>query len=107
MMTLYEVAIELNQRLAKIFLRDENGRRAVYGGTEKFQKDPYWKDYILFHEYFHAENGAGLGASHQTGWTGVIAYLMRIGALITPEAALNTESAYAAINVEPHQPTSA
>jgi hypothetical protein len=73
---------------------------------DKFQNDPYWKDYILFHEYFHAENGAGLGASHQTGWTGVIGNLMKIAALITPESALTTESAYAAIKVEPHHPTS-
>jgi hypothetical protein len=109
MMTLFEVAEELNRRLAKIFLRDEKGKRAVYGGMksmEKFQNDPYWKDLILFHEYFHGENGAGLGASHQTGWTGVIAYLMKIGALVTPETALATESAYAAIHVEPQKPTS-
>jgi hypothetical protein len=109
MMTLFEVAEDINGRLAKIFLRDEKGRRAVYGGMksmEKFQNDPYWKDLILFHEYFHAENGAGLGASHQTGWTGVIAYLMKLGALVTPAAALATESAYAASQVEPHKPTS-
>jgi hypothetical protein len=106
MMTLYEVAIEINGRLSKIFLRDQKGRRAVYGGTEKFQNDPYWKDLILFHEYFHGENGAGLGASHQTGWTGVIASLMKISALVTPETVLKTESAYAAIQVEPHRLTS-
>jgi hypothetical protein len=106
MMTLYEVAIEINGRLSKIFLRDEKGRRAVYGGTEKFQNDPYWKDLILFHEYFHGENGAGLGASHQTGWTGLIASLMKISALVTPETVLKTESAYAAIQVEPHTLTS-
>jgi hypothetical protein len=79
----------------------------VYGGTEKFQNDPYWRDLILFHEYFHGENGAGLGASHQTGWTGVIAYLMKMSALITPQAALSTESAYAAIQVKPHKPAAA
>jgi hypothetical protein len=106
MMTLFEVAEEINGRLAKIFLRDEKGKRAVYGGTEKFQDDPYWKDLVLFYEYFHGENGSGLGASHQTGWTGVVAYLMKLGALITPEAALHTESAYAAISVEPNKPTS-
>jgi hypothetical protein len=78
MMTLFEVAVEINRRLTNIFLRDEDGGRAVYGGTEKFQNDPYWKDLIYFHEYFHGENGAGLGASHQTGWTGVIAYLMKL-----------------------------
>ncbi|HXW57357.1 MAG TPA: hypothetical protein VEJ67_16520 [Candidatus Cybelea sp.] len=72
-MTLYEVAEEIGRRLSSIFLPDANGRRPVYGGTKKFQEDPYWKDYILFHEYFHGDNGAGLGASHQTGWTGAIA----------------------------------
>jgi hypothetical protein len=107
MMTLFEVAVEINRRLTNIFVRDKNGRRAVYGGTEKFQSDPYWRDLIQFYEYFHGENGAGLGASHQTGWTGLIAYLMKMSALITPEAALSTESANAAIQVEPHKPTSA
>ena len=71
-MTLYEVAKELGRRLNSIFLRDASGRRPVYGGTKKFQEDPHWKDYILFYEYFHGDNGAGLGASHQTGWTGII-----------------------------------
>jgi hypothetical protein len=71
--SLYEVANELARRLSSLFLRDANGRRPVYGGTRKFQEDPYWKDYILFFEYFHGDNGAGLGASHQTGWTGLIA----------------------------------
>jgi hypothetical protein len=90
----------------KIFLRDDKGKRAVYGDTEKFQSDPYWKDLILFYEYFHGDNGAGIGASHQTGWTGVIGYLMKLSALITPKAALATESAYAAIHVQAEQPTS-
>ncbi|HXJ88421.1 MAG TPA: glucosidase [Candidatus Binatia bacterium] len=76
-MNLFEVAQEIANRLARIFLRDDSGRRPVYGGTEKFQTDPQWKDYILFYEYFHGDNGAGLGASHQTGWTGVIARLMQ------------------------------
>jgi hypothetical protein len=107
MMTLFEVAVEINRRLSNIFLRDKNGKRAVYGGTEKFQNDPYWRDLISFHEYFHGENGAGLGASHQTGWTGLSAYLMKMSALIKPEAALSTESAYAAIRVEPNKPTAA
>jgi len=65
-MTLYEVAIELVNRLSRLFLRDEKGRRPVFGGAEKFQNDPHWKDNILFYEYFHGDNGAGLGASHQT-----------------------------------------
>jgi hypothetical protein len=72
-MTLFEVAEELNRRLASIFLRGADGRRPVYGGTRKFQEDPHWRDLVLFYEYFHGDNGAGLGASHQTGWTGLIA----------------------------------
>jgi mannosylglycerate hydrolase MGH1-like protein len=75
-MTLYEVAKELARRLSSIFLRDASGNRPVYGGTKKFQEDPHWKDYILFYEYFHGDNGAGLGASHQTGWTGIIARVL-------------------------------
>jgi hypothetical protein len=75
-MTLYEVAKELARRLSRIFLRDASGNRPVYGGTKKFQEDPHWKDYILFYEYFHGDNGAGLGASHQTGWTGIIARML-------------------------------
>jgi len=77
-MNLFEVAHEIANRLTKIFLVDKSGRRPVYGGTEKFQTDPNWKDYILFYEYFHGDNGAGLGASHQTGWTGLIAKLIEI-----------------------------
>jgi hypothetical protein len=72
MMNLFEVAKEIAERLTRIFLRDERGRRPVYGGAEKFQTDPHWRDHILFYEYFHGDNGAGLGASHQTGWTGVV-----------------------------------
>ncbi len=78
LMNLFEVAREISARLERIFLRDKSGRRPVYGGTEKFQTDPQWKDYILFFEYFHGDNGAGLGASHQTGWTGSIAKLIEI-----------------------------
>jgi hypothetical protein len=77
-MTLYQVAEEIGRRLASIFLRDKDGRRPVYGGTRKFQEDPHWRDCLLFYEYFHGDNGAGLGASHQTGWTGVIARLMHL-----------------------------
>jgi Mannosylglycerate hydrolase MGH1-like glycoside hydrolase domain/Glycosyl hydrolase family 63 C-terminal domain len=76
MMTLWEVAAELSRRLTRIFLRGKDGRRPVFGGMEKFQTDPHWKDYILFHEYFHGDNGAGIGASHQTGWTGLAAKLI-------------------------------
>jgi hypothetical protein len=75
-MTLFEVAKEIQRRLANTFLRDSTGQRPVYGGTKKFQEDPHWRDLILFYEYFHGDNGAGLGASHQTGWTGLIAFLM-------------------------------
>ncbi len=76
MMTLWEVAGELSRRLTRIFLRGADGRRPVYGGLEKFQNDPHWRDYIQFHEYFHGDNGAGVGASHQTGWTGLVAKLI-------------------------------
>ncbi|MCI0339362.1 MAG: glucosidase [Acidobacteria bacterium] len=76
MMNLWEVAGELSSRLTRIFLRDETGRRPVYGGIEKFQSDPHWRDYLLFYEYFHGDNGAGLGANHQTGWTGLVAKLI-------------------------------
>jgi hypothetical protein len=89
-MNLYEVAKELANRLSKIFLRDENGKRPVYGGTRKFQEDPYWKDYILFYEYFHGDNGAGLGASHQTGWTGLIARSLDLFARLDQDALLKT-----------------
>lgn len=87
-LTLFEVAKEISSRLAAIFLRDANGKRPVFGGTQKFQEDPHWKDYILFYEYFHGENGAGLGASHQTGWTGIIARSLDIFGRLTPERAL-------------------
>jgi len=76
MMTLDEIADELSRRLIKIFRRDADGRRPVFGRYEKFQSDPNFKDYILFHEYFHGENGRGCGASHQTGWTGLVANLI-------------------------------
>lgn len=88
MMTLYQVAEELARRLANIFLKDKNGHRPVYGGTQKFQEDPHWRDLILFYEYFHGDNGAGLGASHQTGWTGIVARMMQLFATTTAEQAL-------------------
>jgi hypothetical protein len=103
-MNLYQVAEEITRRGANIFLRDENGRRAVYGGCRKFQEDPHWRDLILFYEYFHGDNGAGLGASHQTGWTGIIARAMHLFATTTAEqmlqlgqkaALVETESAWA------------
>jgi len=78
MMNLFEVAKDIADRLAGIFLKDASGRRPVYGGTKTFQEDPHWRDYVLFYEYFHGDNGAGLGASHQTGWTGAVASLMQL-----------------------------
>ncbi|MBL8211549.1 MAG: glucosidase [Bryobacterales bacterium] len=76
-MNLGDVAAELSRRLSRLFLKDHNGRRPAYGGTEKFQSDPNFKDHVLFYEYFHGDNGAGLGASHQTGWTGLVAKLIQ------------------------------
>jgi hypothetical protein len=76
MMTLWEVATELSRRLSSIFTRVD-GRRAVFGDLERFQTDPHWRDLVLFHEYFHADTGKGLGASHQTGWTAVVAKLLQ------------------------------
>jgi hypothetical protein len=84
-MNLYQVAEELARRGDSIFLKDKNGRRPVYGGTRKFQEDPHWRDYVLFYEYFHGDNGAGLGASHQTGWTGIVARGMHLFATTTAE----------------------
>ena len=89
-MTLFEVAKELGRRLSSMFLRDANGNRPLYGGTKKFQEDPHWKDYILFYEYFHGDNGAGLGASHQTGWTGIIARVLDLFARGTAAEFLQT-----------------
>lgn len=77
MMTLWDVATEILRRLGRIFQLDANGRRPVHGGVEKFQSDPHWKNWVLFYEYFHGDNGAGIGASHQTGWTGLVAKLMQ------------------------------
>jgi hypothetical protein len=77
-MNLFEVAREIRNRLTRIFLRDNSGRLPAYGGTEKFHTDPQWRDYVLFYEYFDGDNGAGLGAGHQTGWTGLVAKLIEI-----------------------------
>ncbi len=89
-MTLFEVAKEISRRLAATFLRDASGRRPVHGGTEKFQTDPHWRDLILFYEYFHGDNGAGLGASHQTGWTGLIARLLDFFGRLDSKTVLRT-----------------
>jgi hypothetical protein len=87
-MNLYQVAEEIVRRLARLFLRDGEGRRPVYGSTRKFQQDPHWRDLIQFHEYFHGDNGAGLGASHQTGWTGIVARGMHLFGTTTAEQML-------------------
>ena len=100
-MTLYQVAEEISRRLSSIFLRNSEGQRPVYGGTAKFQEDPYWRDLILFYEYFHGDNGAGLGASHQTGWTGIIARGMHLFATTTPEQVLKLGKVAAFAEVEP------
>ncbi|MBI4573358.1 MAG: glucosidase, partial [candidate division NC10 bacterium] len=76
-LSLWDVAAELSRRMTRIFLRGPDGRRPVHGGAEKFQTDPHWRDLILFYEYFHGDNGAGIGASHQTGWTGLVAKLLQ------------------------------
>ena len=88
MMNLFEVSKEIADRLSRIFLRNEQGKRPVYGGTEKFQSDPHWRDHILFYEYFQGDNGAGLGASHQTGWTGDVAKLIQIYGLLDAKQVL-------------------
>jgi hypothetical protein len=87
-MNLFQVAEEISRRLANIFLRDASGHHPVFGGARKFQDDPYFRDYLQFYEYFHGDNGAGLGANHQTGWTGLIARIMHLSATFTPEFAL-------------------
>ena len=88
MMNLFEVSKEIADRLSRIFLQDEHGKRPVYGGTEKFQNDPYWRDHVLFYEYFHGDNGAGLGANHQTGWTGLVAKTIQLYGLLDPKRVL-------------------
>jgi hypothetical protein len=88
-MTLFEVAKEISRRLESIFLRNGEGKRPVYGGTKRFQEDPHWRDYILFYEYFQGDDGAGLGASHQTGWTGTIARTMDVFARLSQEDVLS------------------
>jgi len=87
-MNLFEVAKEISSRIVGIFLRNEQGRRPVYGGTREFQDDPHWRDHILFYEYFHGDNGAGLGASHQTGWTGLVAKFIQLFGMIDAQRLL-------------------
>jgi hypothetical protein len=98
MMNLFEVSKEIGDRLTRIFLRNEQGSRPVYGGTEKFQNDPNWRDHILFYEYFHGDNGAGLGASHQTGWTGGVAKIIQLFGFLDAQSALQRGKAAAFIH---------
>ena len=99
MMTLWEVANDMARRLSNIFLRDKNGQRPVYGNTVKFQNDPHWRDLILFYEYFHDDNGAGIGASHQTGWTGSVAWSIKSRVVLNPEEVLEKGFDAAAIKI--------
>lgn len=101
LMNLYHVAEEISRRLTSMFLKDQNGRRPVFGGSQKFQEDPHWRDCPLFYEYFHGDNGAGLGASHQTGWTGVVARLMHLFATTTAEQVLALGKTAAIVEIEP------
>jgi len=107
--TLFEVYQELSHRLISIFTRNEQGQRPVYGGTRKFQDDPHWRDHVLFYEYFHGDNGAGLGASHQTGWTGVVAGLINMHGLLKPEAIAQsgTKGVYDSLRSQPGTPSAA
>jgi hypothetical protein len=90
LMNLYQVAEEIAKRLISTFVKDDNGHRPVFGGALKFQEDPNWKDCLLFYEYFHGDNGAGIGASHQTGWTGLVASLIRLFGKLKPEEFLRS-----------------
>jgi hypothetical protein len=92
-MTLFDVAKEISDRLCRIFLKDSDGRRPVNTNAEKFQSDPHWQELILFYEYFHGDSGAGIGASHQTGWTGCIASLIQTFGYLTKDFVMNTVNA--------------
>jgi hypothetical protein len=100
LMNMYEVAEEIARRLVSIFLRDTDGRRPVYGGARKFQEDPHWRDLILFYEYFQGDNGAGLGANHQTGWTGIVARLMHLFGSSTADQVLELGKLAAVVEVD-------
>jgi hypothetical protein len=104
MMNLFEVSREIGNRLTRVFTRDEHGRRPVYGGNETFQNDPHWRDLILFYEYIHGDNGAGLGASHQTGWTGLVAKIIELYGSVTAEAFLAGGKAAAFASSEGRKP---
>lgn len=102
LMNLFDVSKEIATRLTRIFLRNEEGKRPVFGGAKKFQDDPHWRDHLLFYEYFHGDNGAGLGASHQTGWTGLIAKLIQMYGTLDPNKLLDEGKAEVFANV--HSP---
>jgi hypothetical protein len=99
-MNLYQVAEEIARRLTSIFLKGADGSRPVNGGEKKLQEDPHWRDYIQFYEYFHGDNGAGLGANHQTGWTGVIARAMHLFATTTEAQVLELGRTAAVVAIE-------
>jgi hypothetical protein len=105
-MNLFGVAKEISARIARIYLRDRNGRRAVYGGITKFQEDPQWRDCLLFHEYFHGDNGAGLGASHQTGWSGLVASLICLFGALDAESFLEGNAVAALVQSLQRRPAS-
>ncbi|MGC8490985.1 MAG: MGH1-like glycoside hydrolase domain-containing protein [Syntrophobacteraceae bacterium] len=102
LMNLFDVSKEIAERLTRIFLRDEKGRRPVYGSTAKFQDDPFWRDNVLFYEYFHGDNGAGLGASHQTGWTGLVAKLIELFGRLDSDTSLKAGTRAAFAGHEPN-----
>jgi hypothetical protein len=99
-MNLYQIAEEISRRLTSIFLKGKDGQRPVNGGEKKIQEDPHWRDYLQFYEYFHGDNGAGLGANHQTGWTGVIARAMHLFATTTAEQVLELGKVAAVLETE-------
>jgi hypothetical protein len=103
-MTLYQVAQDISRRLTSIFLRDGQGRRPVHGANRRFQEDPHWRDLPLFYEYFHGDNGTGIGANHQTGWTGIIASLMHLFATVTPAQVLSLGKDAAFVAATPSKP---
>jgi hypothetical protein len=105
MMTLYQVAEEIARRLSSIFLLDPSGKRPVYANDARFHEDPEWRDYILFYEYFHGDTGQGLGASHQTGWTGTIARTMHLFAQVTADEGLARRKDEFLSTRQPAEPT--
>ena len=88
MMTLFQIAKELGERLIRLFQQDQHGHRPAHGPATRFQQDPHWRDLVLFYEYFHGDNGAGIGASHQTGWTGLVARVIQLNAKLESEMLL-------------------